>query len=192
MHYTHQKKDLASQLRIMATHPLQRLSSPSRTISLLFHSLGIASFSYNLHYLTTWKTAVDDAYGWHFQFLTILSLIASLVVFGLGALADVTANTSLFRAKNALSAIVTPLEFLVTLLYFGISAVDPTMVVPPEFQIPLLVDLGFHFAPAVFLSLDALILSPPWTASASTVMALSTLISLAYWYWVEICFTHNG
>lgn len=176
----------------MAVHRLQRLSSPSRSISLVIHALGIASFSYNFHFLTRWKTPIDDAYGWHFQFLTILSLIASFVVFALAFLADLTSSAVLFSAKNALSIITTPLECLVTMLYFGISAIDPELVVPPDFKIPLLADLGFHFAPAAFLTLDLMLLSPPWTVSAPTVMALGTAISLSYWYWVELCFTHNG
>merc|ERR1711988_1437894 len=71
-------------------HPLQKLRSPSRTFSLLLHVLGVASFSYNFHFLTVWETPFDLAYGWHFQFLTILGLSAALLSFSFGILADLT------------------------------------------------------------------------------------------------------
>src|SRR5437660_281693 len=49
----------------MARHPFQRLSSPSRSLSLALHVLGVLSFSYNFHFLTVWETPFAVAYGWH-------------------------------------------------------------------------------------------------------------------------------
>lgn len=176
----------------MPKHPFQRLSSPSRVASLFLHSGGIASFAYSFHFLTTWDTPLSRAYGWHFQFLTIIGLAASLVSFTFGALADLTLNRTLFQLKNAVSVVATPLEVVISILYWGITAVDKRLVVPEGFELAMHIDVGFHLAPAVLLTLDLLLFSPPWTIPAYGVMALSTVIGFSYWYWVELCFSHNG
>lgn len=176
----------------MARHPIQRLTSPSRSLSLLVHLLGVASFSYNFHYLTIWDTPLARAYGWHFQFLTIIGLTASLVAFIFGVLADVTLNETLFQAKNAVAVLATPLEVVISILYWGIKAIDPKLLMPEDVAMSFTADLGFHLAPALFLTLDLVLLSPPWTVPAYGIMTISTVIAFAYWYWVELCFSHNG
>lgn len=176
----------------MPQHPLQRLKSPSPYFSLLFHILGVASFSYNFHFLTLWDTPFTEAYGWHFQFLTIIGLLASLVSFQIAILADLTQSSSLFKAKNIISILATPLEVLISILYWAIQTIDPELLFQGDIRLPFLTDLGFHFAPAVFLTLDLVLLSPPWTVPTYGVMTLSTVLAFSYWYWVELCFKHNG
>ncbi|KAL6869781.1 hypothetical protein ACO1O0_001111 [Amphichorda felina] len=176
----------------MARHPLQRLSSPSRSFSLLLHILGALSFSYNFHFLTVWDTPFNNAYGWHFQFLTIIGLFAALLAFVLGILGDLTLSPGFFAAKNTISIIATPLEVVISILYWGLFMVDPKLLVDGDFQLPLLADLGFHLMPAVFLTLDLILLSPPWTIPAYGVMSLSAGFAFGYWYWIELCFSKNG
>lgn len=176
----------------MASHPRQRLTSPSRSLSLILHVLGVASFSYNFHFLTTWDTPFAKAYGWHFQFLTIIGLTSSLVAFAFGILADLTSIPVLFQAKNAVAVLATPLEVVISILYWGIRFIDTSLLIPDDFRLDLLPDVGFHLAPAVFLTLDLILFSPPWTISAYGIMTLSTVLAFAYWYWVELCFSHNG
>jgi hypothetical protein len=176
----------------MAPHPLQRLSSPSRSLSLLLHILGAASFSYNFHFLTAWETPLSEAYGWHFQFLTIIGLTASLLAFVFGILGDLTLIPALFEAKNAVAVLATPLEVVISILYWGIRFIDTSLLMPDDMGLGLLPDIGFHLAPAVFLTLDLIFFSPPWTIPVYTVMTLSTTLAFAYWYWVELCFSHNG
>ncbi|KAM0076506.1 hypothetical protein ACKRZS_011563 [Fusarium odoratissimum] len=173
-------------------HPLQRLTSPSRDVSLLLHIIGIASFSYNFHFLTVWDTPIARSYGWHMQFLTIIGLSASLIAFVLGALADVTLSPTFFQAKNAVAVLATPLEVVISILYWGLRLIDPKLLMPDDFYLHIIPDMGFHLAPAVLLSLDLVLLSPPWAIPAYGVMAISTVIAFAYWYWVELCFSHNG
>lgn len=176
----------------MAQHSLQRMTSPSRSFSLFLHVIGAVSFAYNFHFLTTWETPFDVAYGWHFQFLTILGLLAALVAFVLGILADITLVPALSKAKNTISIVATPLEVVISLLYWGIKIIDPELLFAGEFQLPLHIDVGFHLYPALFLTLDLVLLSPPWTIPAYGVMAISTGLAFSYWYWVELCFSHNG
>ncbi|KAF1838638.1 hypothetical protein BDW02DRAFT_488695 [Decorospora gaudefroyi] len=182
-------------------HPLQRLESPSK------------GFSGALH---------NDAFGWHFQFLTIIGLLLTTLTFFFGLLADLTSTTSttasptsttasdsppstttlstrLFTAKNYIALIATPLEITISLLYWGIRTIDGNLLVRTDLPLPpFFWDIGFHLVPAVVLSLDAILLSPPWPTSpmneqAPTItLVLSTLVAFAYWLWIELCYTQNG
>lgn len=176
----------------MAQHRLQRLTSPSRTLSLILHILGVLSFCYNFHFLTVWDTPFAVAYGWHFQFLTILGLSVSLIAFAIGILSDLTLSSTLFDIKNAICIVATPVEVLISLLYWGLRAIDPSLLMPDEASIALLPDMGFHLAPAIFLTIDLVLFSPPWTIPTYAVFSISTVIAFSYWYWVELCFSHNG
>ncbi|KAI1107714.1 FAR-17a/AIG1-like protein [Jackrogersella minutella] len=173
-------------------HPLQRLTSPSRQISLLLHSAGILSFAASFKFLGTWETPMSAAFGGHFQFLTIIGLALALCTFVVGFLADVTLSSRLFELKNALSVCSAPLEVLISILYWGLCAIDKGLVFPPEFQLDFLPDFGFHAAPALFLAIDLLFLSPPWTIRGYGSLAISESLAIGYWFWVEYCFSRNG
>jgi hypothetical protein len=176
----------------MARHPLQRLASPSRAFSGLIHLLGLLSFSASFTYLFTFPTPISASYGGQFQYLTIIGLALATVTFTLGLLADVALSPQLFAAKNVLSVCSAPLQVLVTILYGGLCAIDKGLVVPPELELPFLPDFGFHAMPAIMLSLDLLLLSPPWTVKSYNAMAISLTLAFAYWGWVEHCFSKNG
>ncbi|RMZ82831.1 hypothetical protein DV737_g1866, partial [Chaetothyriales sp. CBS 132003] len=173
-------------------HPLQRVSSPSRTLSLLLHTAGLASFAYSFNFLVTHPSSVNDSYGWHFQYLTIIGLTLATLTFATATLADLTRSWSLFAVKNVLSVCSTPLEVLIWLLYWGLRLIDPELVVPKHLEQPLPADLSFHLIPALVLVVDLLFLSPPWTISVAPAMALSGAIAFAYWFWIELCYSHNG
>jgi hypothetical protein len=53
-------------------HPLQRLHSPSLTASLILHTLGLVDFAKCFEYLHAHPNPINQSYGWHFQYLTIL------------------------------------------------------------------------------------------------------------------------
>ncbi|CAJ2513403.1 Uu.00g015220.m01.CDS01 [Anthostomella pinea] len=176
----------------MAQHPLQRLASPARQLSMALHVAGIASFIASFRFLDTWDTPMSAAYGGHYQFLTIIGLALALCTFVVGLLADLTLSPQLFGVKNILSVCSAPLELLITILYWGLCAIDKNLVFPPEFQLDFLPDFGFHAAPGLFLTLDLLLLSPPWTIHGYSAMALSQALAFLYWFWVEYCFSQNG
>jgi hypothetical protein len=135
---------------------------------------------------------MSDSYGGQFQFLTIIGLAASLLTFTIGLLADLTMNPHLFAIKNRLSVCSAPLEVLVSILYWSLTAIDKTLVVPPDLVLPFLPDFGFHAMPAIMLTIDLLFLSPPWTIKAYPAMALSLTLAFLYWGWVEYCYSKNG
>lgn len=86
----------------------------------------------------------------------------------------------------------TPLEVLISVLYWSIRTYDKSLVIPDWAQLPLPADISFHAIPSIVLTLDLLLLSPPWTISAPQAMGLSTALAFSYWFWVEQCFKHNG
>ena len=55
-------------------HPLQRLQSPSRTASLVLHVLGLVDFAKCFEYLHRHPNPINQSFGWHFQYLTILGI----------------------------------------------------------------------------------------------------------------------
>lgn len=176
----------------MARHPLQRLTSPSRGMSAALHLVGIISFALAFKYLTDYPTHINESYGWHYQFLTIIGLTLATGTFIFGLLADITLSPKLFYIKNTLSLCSAPLEVVISILYWGISAIDKTLVVPPDVQISTYADIGFHAVPAVLLTLDLLFFSPPWTITSLPTMGLSSVLASLYWLWVNECHKYNG
>ncbi|KAG9238541.1 FAR-17a/AIG1-like protein [Amylocarpus encephaloides] len=184
---------MASQSQeLMARHPWQKISSPSLGVSAFVHIIGIISFSLSYKYLVDFPSMINDSYGWHWQYLTIIGLTVAYATFVFGFLADLTLSPTLFLIKNSLSLCSTPLEVLISLLYWGISAIDKSLVVPPEIHMGPLADIGFHAIPSILLVVDLLFLSPPWTIHALPAMGLSSALAVSYWAWVEHCYKHNG
>ncbi|EFX05504.1 integral membrane protein [Grosmannia clavigera kw1407] len=174
-------------------HSLQRLESPSRTFSYLFHLAGVCSFMSSLVYIFLFPQIPAGSFGGDFQYLTILGLALSFLTFMVAYAADISLLPEVFATKNKLAVCVAPLEVLISILYWGLRAYDKNLVFPPdlEVELPLLADIGFHAAPAAFLALDLLLFSPPWTISPRDALELSLVLALTYWSWVEICFSYN-
>lgn len=126
-----------------------------------------------------------------FQFLTIIGLALALTSMVLGLFADFSHSRTLFRAKNIISVCATPLEVVISVLYWGISLIDKRLLFPEELALPFLPDFGFHAMPAIMLTLDLLFLSPPWTIKFQGAVMLGTVLAFSYWAWIEYCFSFN-
>lgn len=159
---------------------------------MLIHIAGLASFSASFKWLSQWANPIAESYGGHFQFLTNIGLILATLTFAAGLASDLTLSNQLFGIKNALSVCAAPLEVLVSMLYWGIRSIDKSLIIPPDFELPWMPDVGFHLMPAIMLSLDLILLSPPWTVTAYAAMAISMTMAFLYWGWVEFCFSKNG
>ncbi|KAL5395470.1 hypothetical protein PMIN02_004067 [Paraphaeosphaeria minitans] len=161
--------------------------------------VGLISFYHSFKFLVDNPNIINDSFGWHLQYLTILGLSISTTCFSIGLLADMTASQQLFTLKNYLALVAAPIEIIISMLYWGLRAIDQELVIPPDLPTPpIMADLGFHLFPTLLLSLDALFLSPPWPtspmnprASALSLMT-STFIAFLYWFWIELCYSHNG
>lgn len=178
--------------KLIEQHPLQQLTSPSRGFSAIVHTIGLASFAYSYNYLITHPNEINQAYGWHFQYLTIIGLTLATLTFTLALGADMSLSPRLFAFKNVLSMCSAPMEILISLLYWGLRLIDPALVVPKELELPVPADLSFHIAPTLLLLVDLLLLSPPWTISVVPAVGLSALIAFLYWFWIELCYSYNG
>lgn len=68
--------------------------------------------------------------------------------------------------KTVLSIVAVPIEGLVSVLYWGMKLVDPSLLVPPDsrFIISTALDISIHALPALFL----------WSANNSTHSALNS------------------
>ncbi|KAH9860483.1 hypothetical protein J1614_011814 [Plenodomus biglobosus] len=199
-----------AQQRLSRRHPLQRLESPSKGFSGALHVsccerntvYRTATDTGNLGSWTDWFLPlfqVNESFGWHFQFLTIVGLSISTACFACGIIADITNSFHFFTLKNYLALVAAPIEILISILYWGLRAIDDDLVVPPDMPFPPpLYDLGFHLVPAIVLTLDNLLLSPPWPSMPTNpqapfiMLVTSTVIAFAYWYWIELCYSHNG
>ncbi|KAK0703821.1 FAR-17a/AIG1-like protein [Lasiosphaeria miniovina] len=162
----------------METHLLQRLAYPARSVSAIVHVLGLSSFSASFRYLRQVPSPMSHGFGGDFQYLTIIGLALATATFGIGFLADLTLSPWLFRIKNVFSVCSAPLEVLVSILYWGLCAINK--------------NFGFHAMPAVMLTLDLILLSPPWTVKVYGAMSISVAVAFLYWGWLELCFTKNG
>jgi hypothetical protein len=108
-------------------------------------------------------------------------------------LADLTLSPVLFRIKNILTLTSTPLEVLISTLYWSLRAIDPALVLPEWApRLATSIDFGFHVIPALSLTLDLLFFSPPWTIQALPATAVSSVIAFSYWFWIEVCYGRNG
>ncbi|RPA93970.1 hypothetical protein L873DRAFT_1703159 [Choiromyces venosus 120613-1] len=174
----------------MAGQPSQRIHSPSREVSLLIH-VCLISFFYSFDFLLKNPTEISQAYGWHFQFLTIIALSLATITFIVGFLADLFLWHNAFVVKNWLAVGSAPLEVLISILYWGISAIDRDLVVVPSMQLDLFVDMGFHLFPAMLLLIDVLLLSPPWAFTFLLAALIPAGIATGYWVWLEHCFSVN-
>ncbi|KAG8202598.1 hypothetical protein GWM34_02225, partial [Candida africana] len=138
----------------------------------------------------------DDLKGaGHYQFLTNLSLIYSLVVFGLGFVAHLTRSKTLYDFKNLLHPIGLALETIVAMVYWPLRLFMLHLLTPdPEnFNIPLGLDLCIHLMPVVSLLIDYLVFMPRWTIKSNTVLLLITALSTGYWCLLKyLVDTENG
>ncbi|ORY09297.1 FAR-17a/AIG1-like protein [Clohesyomyces aquaticus] len=185
--------------KLSRRHPLQRLESPSKGFSGVVHVFGLLIFYSDFKYLRDHPNFINDSYGWHLQYLTIIGLALSTLCFLSGLASDITSSPTLFLLKNYLSLLAAPLEILISLLYWTLLSISPSLVIPTTLPpLPLLNDLSFHLLPSLLLTLDTLLLSPPWPTApmnpAAPVITLvtSSVLSFAYWIWIEVCYAHNG
>jgi FAR-17a/AIG1-like protein len=180
------------QLLTMTTLALQRTAYSPRSFSAIIHVAGLLFFVVSFSWIPNISNPLHNGFGGSYQFLTIIALTISIITFGVGLLADIFLIEQLFTLKNILSVCATPLEVLVSILYWSLRAVDERLVVPPEHELPFIPDFGFHAIPAIMLTLDLMLLSPPWSIKPYSAMTLSSVLAFLYWGWIEYCFSFNG
>lgn len=198
-------------------HPLQRLDSPSKGFSGALHVAGLINFYLCFKFLSDNPNIFNSSFGWHLQFLTIIGISISTLTFIVALFADLTStalekspelpsdppaaalSSHLFRLKNYLSLVAAPIEITISVLYWSLKAIDGKLLVSPDIPLPpVLYDVAFHLVPAVVLTIDSLLLSPPWPTTPMNesapmiTLAISTMTAFSYWTWIEVCYSQNG
>ncbi|KAI6246532.1 hypothetical protein HI914_05841 [Erysiphe necator] len=164
----------------------------SRKLSILSHLLEFLAFSLIFRLLFTNHTRIDGTYGWHWQYLTVIGLTITIITSFVALLVDITLSKTIFSIKNKLVLLSAPLEVLISILYWGLSAIDRKLVVPPGIHVDLLLDVGLHAIPAIFLAIEFFFFSLPWNINFFRALSLSSIMATLYWIWVEHCFSRNG
>lgn len=95
--------------------------------------------------------------------------------------------------KTLLSTLAVPIEGLVSLLYWGMRLVDPSLLVPPDatFMIPPALDLAIHALPAAFLWADFLCFSPRMSARVRP-NRIAAGATAGYAVWMEYAARRNA
>lgn len=172
---------------------LESYTAPApRSISTVVHTTGLALFAASFSWLSGHTNPVHEGFGGAFQFLTFIALALSTATFSVGLLADLWPSRRLSSLKYMLSLCCAPLDVFLTVFYWPIRMADKSFVMAPGHEVPFIPDFGFHAVPAIFLTLDVMLLAPAWTVDASSATALGSLVAFSYWGWVEYCFSQNG
>ncbi|KAK0223974.1 FAR-17a/AIG1-like protein [Armillaria fumosa] len=115
---------------------------------------------------------VETQYGGHYQFLTILGLVASLCTMGVALLVDLFPSIPALRSfKRAMLMVCMPVEAVIVSVYWTLLLLFPSLIlqkyVPSELtssqdalplaRIPLSLDLAMHVVPGLSLVLDFLV-----------------------------------
>lgn len=185
--------------------------TPGRLASFAWHGVSLGILTYALRRLPVHANMsgfdVETQFGSHYQFLTVLGLWFSRLTTLFAISSDIYPSSNGMRKfKTMLMALTMPAEVLISMLYWPILLLDPSLLIPPRkvmnpdnpaqfiwetVRLPLLDDLAFHAAPAIFLVLDYLIFEPPFPQEIHPA-AVSAFSTAAYGIWVEICASKNG
>ncbi len=171
---------------------LQPLVSPSRAVSTSIHVTGLFVFAASIAWIPKITNPLHNGFGGSFKFLTIIALTLSTITYAVGFLADITLSKRMLTLKSILSLCATPLDVLISILYWGARAIDKKLVVPPGHEIPFVPDFGFHAVPAILLTIDLMLLSPPWPVRTYGTMMIGPIFVFVYWAWIELCFSVVG
>ncbi|CAO1635493.1 unnamed protein product [Parajaminaea phylloscopi] len=194
-----------------------RLARPSPALQSIWYGIGLAScsFAFSQFHELEQLAGIDlsSQFGGHYQFLTNISLVLTFVTLLLGMTRAVSPSLPLTRElKTVATAITMPIEVIVSLLYWTVLAIDPTLLIPSRevpdplnpgqfvtetVRLPLLTDLCMHAFPAILLSVDYLAFSAPLPLRRPNILSswpiwTSIISTISYCLWAEVCKAHNG
>ncbi|KAI7906292.1 FAR-17a/AIG1-like protein-domain-containing protein [Cokeromyces recurvatus] len=130
-------------------------------------------------------------YSGHFQFLTIVGLLVA-------TLSSFARIINLLTGKlqviyESLTAIATPVEGLISILYWPIMLYDKEMLVPKDtiFDLPLKLDLSLHLFPTIVCWIDFMGFNRGFKRSPIHIFSIY-FFTFLYYVWVNVCYEHNG
>ena len=138
-------------MHLLLSAPLvRRVSAPLvRHMSLmmrkLIHLFGLSSSLTCIHSAFQFPLLkfITSSFGSQFQFLTIIGLILSAIVFLLSLFEDL--SPLIKTIKKDVLILTFPVEGVITLVYWTFMTINPGLLHPnPALRIPLLLDIVIH------------------------------------------------
>ncbi|KAJ8653572.1 hypothetical protein O0I10_010719 [Lichtheimia ornata] len=146
-------------------------------------ALYAANFVYENPYAT--------GFGGHFQYLTILGLTTATLACAV-KLVRFFVPGAMEVCYEVLTNIATPMEGLISLLYWSMVFLEPTLLIPEDMPpIPVVVDCALHLYPALFLWIDFLVFNINFKRSPRHVAVIYGF-AMFYLAWSWLCQTQNG
>ncbi|RKP25317.1 FAR-17a/AIG1-like protein [Syncephalis pseudoplumigaleata] len=165
------------------------LQSKSRTA---VHAAGLCSFSFSFWLLTQLTNKADNAFGWHFMYLTIIGLGLSAMVYFLALLHDIRPHPGIDHAKQLCLVVAYPIEALITILYWSIVLYDDHLMHGDDQErLPFLLDATYHLFPAIALWIEFLAFSDNFKRSIKHIYVIYSF-ALLYGIWLQVCYYYNG
>lgn len=131
--------------------------------------------------------------GGHWQFLTNLSLVYSMIVFAIGFLAHFFHNQLLYDIKNLIHPVGIALESIVAIVYWPLRIWFLHLLVKDsKIRIPLVTDLAIHLMPIVSLLIDYLVFMPKWTITNTTAFFIISQLTVGYWFLLKYLIDHEN
>lgn len=125
------------------------------------------------------------AKGGHYQFLTNIALVISTIYFTVNILNQLP-FLQLGRLKEYLSAVCCSLNFIVTLVYWGLRFTFQNMIISSdEKRISLELDTMIHIVPVVFTWIDYLFCMNVWDIGFVEAYLIIGSFSCGYWFWLD-------
>ncbi|CEP15021.1 hypothetical protein [Parasitella parasitica] len=162
-------------------------------VSLAFNTIGLVSNVYALCNMNAnaFENPYANGFGGQYQYLTIIGLATATIAFGLKIMRYFVPKFSPL-IYEVVTNIATPLEGLISVLYWSMTLIDPHLLVPEDVPgIPFLLDCAFHLFPAVFLWVDFLAFDIDFKRSNAHVGVIYGF-AVFYFCWAWICYQVNG
>lgn len=138
---------------------------------------------------------VTTSFGGHLQFLTILALFASLIRQIFSFLYLLTGIRTFNALQGWLSLLTTPIEVVVTSLYWPLKIYKNNLVKDARFGIKIqpVLDRKVHLYPAIYEFLSSTIFSTRrWVRGNFMPLFIFSAVACGYWAWIETTFKYNG
>lgn len=122
----------------------------------------------------------------HYQFLTNISLLVSMITFILGLIAHVSKSPVIFKIKNFVHTFAFIAEAVVTSVYWPLRLFFLKLLVKNgQIRIGLLTDLSIHLMPLVSLAVDFFFFMPNFAIPAYLVFFGCLALTSGYWLWLQ-------
>ena len=171
--------------------------SVKRVLSIVSSATATYIYARALHtvFVRDANSVVVTSYGGHLQFVTILTLFASLLRQITCFLYSISGIRSLNALQSWLGILTTPIEVIVTMLYWPLKIYKNGLVKDNRFGLVIDPELDrmCHLYPAIFEFITSTALcTRKWPRGNIIPFLVFSAVSGGYWLWFETTFKHNG